>query len=108
MTANSLIKERGVYEVMGTLFFVEYTRTAPISIHTVRVVDGDYKPCGPELAILADNIYTLQSNGPLRMLAESLLAHLIGEINERPLNTEPASPTSDRIQAIARAKTRGG
>jgi hypothetical protein len=103
MTANSPIKQSGVYEVMGALFYVEYTKTEPISIHSVRVVDGEYRPCGPELALLVDTVYTLRGDGNVA-IAESLLAHLIGEINERP-HTKPVSSFSDIIQAATRAKT---
>lgn len=47
-----------VVDVQGILFQVEHVGSPP-DLHSVRVLDGDYRPCGPNLALLFHNLLML-------------------------------------------------
>lgn len=69
-----------VYESAGVNLRVEYS-VAPDNIpvfESIRVLDGDYRPCGPELLPLLANLLYLHT--PLE--AESFLSVLSGEIHD--------------------------
>ena len=49
-----------VYEdESGVMLHVEYDPEHPISFKTVRALDPEYKPVGPNLIPLLDNAYTI-------------------------------------------------
>jgi len=73
-----------VYENAGVTLRVEYSIAedgVPV-FESIRVLDGSYRPCGPELAPFLANLLYLHSS----LEAEPLLSILSGEIHDAQIS----------------------
>lgn len=80
-----------VVERAGVMLQVEFVPPASpeetITFYNIRVLDGDYRPCGPNLVQLLDPLLVLSSEsegaqpGDCGVVAERLLSTLIDEVN---------------------------
>lgn len=43
----------------GVMLHVEYDPVPPLTFTSVRAIDPEYKPVGPDLTPLLDNMYTI-------------------------------------------------
>ena len=68
---------RMVVERTGVLFEVQYRRDAQrILLEGVRVLDPQYRPVGPNLAVFLHETYTLVEPS----VVESVLSTIVGEL----------------------------
>lgn len=80
-----------VIERSGVMLQVEFVPPVSadevISFNSIRVLDGDYRPCGPNLVQLLDPLLVLSPEhegaqpGDTGVVAERLLSTLIDEVS---------------------------
>lgn len=73
-----------IFEHAGVMLAVDYT-PGDDGIHSfneVRVLDGDYRPTGPNLTSLLDTAFVLTGRQGDHFSAESFLSAIVTEIDE--------------------------
>ncbi len=65
-----------VCDVSGVLLEVEYSGPSPVEIQSVRVLDADYRPVGPDLTLMLHDTLFLVAQDE----AERFLSKLVAEL----------------------------
>jgi hypothetical protein len=71
-----------IYEHSGVLLLVDYDPEEPIAIHKVQVLDQEYKPTGPDLTHMLEEMLVLTDSTKETPEAARFLSLVTEEIHE--------------------------